>query len=60
MYLRQVGLYRFYRAWKILSCGVLGLLEVSVSAILCHGSLYVVLFTAIFPLGYRGADVTFR
>ena len=29
------GLYRFYRAWKILSCGVLGLLEVSVSAILC-------------------------
>ena len=33
------GLYRFYRAWKILSCGVLGLLEVSVSAILCHGSL---------------------
>ena len=25
------GLYRFYRAWKILSCGVLGLLEVSVS-----------------------------
>ena len=34
MYLRQVGLYRFYRASKILSCGVLGLLEVSVSAIL--------------------------
>ena len=33
------GLYRFYRAWKILSCGVLGLLEVSGSAILCHGSL---------------------
>ena len=33
------GLYRFYRAWKILSCGVLGLLEVPVSAILCHGSL---------------------
>ena len=33
------GLYRFYRAWKILSCGVLGLLEVSVSAILCHGLL---------------------
>ena len=33
------GLYRFYRAWKILSCGVLGLLEVSVLAILCHGSL---------------------
>ena len=33
------GLYQFYRAWKILSCGVLGLLEVSVSAILCHGSL---------------------
>ena len=33
------GLYRFYRAWKILSGGVLGLLEVSVSAILCHGSL---------------------
>ena len=33
------GLYRFYRAWKILSCGVLGLLEVSVSAIFCHGSL---------------------
>ena len=22
------GLYRFYRAWKILSCGMLGLLEV--------------------------------
>ena len=34
MYLRQWGLYRVYRAWKILSCGVLGLLEVSVSAIL--------------------------
>ena len=34
------GLYRFYRAWKIMSCGVLGLLEVSVSAIICHGSLY--------------------
>ena len=33
------GLYRFYRALKILSCGVLGLLEVSASAILCHGSL---------------------
>ena len=33
------GLYRFYRAWKILSCGVLGLLKVSVSAILCRGSL---------------------
>ena len=33
------GLYRFYRAWEILSCGVLGLLEVSASAILCHGSL---------------------
>ena len=33
------GLYRFYRAWKILSCGVLGLLEVSVWAIVCHGSL---------------------
>ena len=33
------GLYRFYRVWKILSCGVLGLLEVSVSAILCHSSL---------------------
>ena len=33
------GLYRFYRAWKILSCDVLGLLEASVSAILCHGSL---------------------
>ena len=33
------GLYRFYRAWKILICGVLGLLEVFVSAILCHGSL---------------------
>ena len=32
-------MYRFYRAWKILSCGLLGLLEVSVSAILCHGSL---------------------
>ena len=54
------GLYRFYRAWKIMSCGVLGLLEVSVSAIICHGSLYCVLFTAIFPLGYPGADVTFR
>ena len=49
-------LYRFYRARKILSCGVLRLLEVSVSAILCH----VVIFTAIFPLGYSGADVTFR
>ena len=34
MYLRQVGLYRFYRVWKILSCGVLGLLKVSVSAML--------------------------
>ena len=33
------GLYRFYRAWKILSCGVLELLEVSVSAILCRGLL---------------------
>ena len=33
------GLYLFYRAWKILSCGVLGLLEVSVSTIVCHGSL---------------------
>ena len=33
------GLYRFYRAWKIFSCGVLRLLGVSVSAILCHGSL---------------------
>ena len=28
------GLYRFYRVWKILSCGVLGLLKVSVSAML--------------------------
>ena len=27
-------MYRFYRVWKILSCGVLGLLKVSVSAIL--------------------------
>ena len=50
------GLYRFYRARKILSCGVLGLLEVSVSTILCH----VVILTVIFPLGYPGADVTFR
>ena len=32
-------LYRFYRVLKILGCGVLGLLEVSISAILCHGSL---------------------
>ena len=24
------GLYRFYRAWKILSCGVLGLLDATV------------------------------
>ena len=38
---------------------MLGLLEVSRSANLCHGSL-VVIFTAIFPLGYPGADVTFR
>ena len=28
------GLNPFYRAWEILSCGVLGLLEVSVSAML--------------------------
>ena len=28
------GLYRFYRVWKILSCGVLGLLKVYVSAML--------------------------
>ena len=27
-------MYRFYRVWKILSCGVLGLLKVSVSAML--------------------------
>ena len=33
------GMYRFYRAWKILGCGVLGLLEVSALAILCCGSL---------------------
>ena len=33
------GLYRFYRAWKILGCSVLGLLEVSVSTILCNDSL---------------------
>ena len=39
MYLRQVGVVPIYHAWKILCCGVLGLLEVSVSAILCHGSL---------------------
>ena len=39
MYLRQVGVVPIFRAWKILSCGVLGLLEVYVSAILCHGSL---------------------
>ena len=39
MYLRQVGVVPVYRAWKILSCGVLGLLEVSVPVILCHGSL---------------------
>ena len=32
-------LYRFYRARKIFSCGVLGLLEISVSANLCHGLL---------------------
>ena len=32
-------LYRFYRAWKILRCDVLGLLEVFISAILCHGPL---------------------
>ena len=53
------GLYRSYRAWKILSCGVLGLLEV-----LCFGHplprFAVVLFTARFSLGYPGADVTFR
>ena len=28
------GLYRFYRVWKILSCGALGLFKVSVSAML--------------------------
>ena len=39
MYLRRWGLYRFYRAWELLSLGVLGLLEVFVLAILCHGSL---------------------
>ena len=33
------GCTDFYRAWKLLSCGVLGLLEVSVSTILCHGLL---------------------
>ena len=38
MYWRRVGVVPIYRACKILSCGVLGL-EVSVSAILCHGSL---------------------
>ena len=59
MYLQQVGLYRFYRAWKKLSCGVLGLLEVSVSAILLP-RFAVVVFTAIFPLEYPSADVTFR
>ena len=36
---------------------MLGLLAISVSAILCHG---VVIFTAIFPLGYPGTDVTFQ
>ena len=59
MYLRQVGVVPVLSCMEILSCGVLGLLEVSVSAILCHGSL-VVIFTAIFPLGYPSADVTFR
>ena len=44
---------------KILSCGVLGLLEVT-----CFGHplprFAVVIFIAIFPLGYPCADVTFR
>ena len=40
MYLRQVGVIPILSCMeKILSCGVLGLLEVPVSAILCHGSL---------------------
>ena len=75
MYLRQVGVVSVFAGGfnvlatgggctdlivhgKVLSGGVLGLLEVSVSAILCHGLLYI--FTAIFPLRYPGADVTFR
>ena len=39
MYLRQVGVVPILSCMEILTCGVLGLLEVSVSAILCHGSL---------------------
>ena len=38
MYLRQVGVVPILSSMEM-SCGVLGLLEVSVSAILCHGSL---------------------
>ena len=50
------GLYRFYRVWKILSCGVLGLFLFRP----CLPRFAVVIFTAIFPLGYPGVDVTFR
>ena len=39
MYLRQVGVVPVLSCMEILSCGVLGLLEVSVSAILYRGSL---------------------
>ena len=39
MFLRQVGDVPVLSCIEILSCGVLGLLEVSVSAILCRGSL---------------------
>ena len=39
MYLRQVGVVPILSCMKILRFGVLGLLEVSVSAVLCHGSL---------------------
>ena len=40
MYLRQVGVVSILSCMaKILSCGVLGLLEVSVSALLRHRSL---------------------
>ena len=52
------GLYRFDLVWKILSCGVLGLLKVSVSAMLATvrcSDIY-----CDIPLGYPGVDVTFR
>ena len=58
MYLRQVGVVPILSCMKNVELWCVGLLKVLFRP--CLPQFAVVIFTAIFPLGYPGVDVTFR